>query len=368
MATGLSSEECGPDFLKVKYQHVIVEGTSHEVGWIQGEFLKQAGRTLILDEPPEPEETARKIRHSFEEYCPGLIEEIQGLADSLSMPFEKAIFCATIGSATQGCTHAVALPAITANNQLLVAKNYDLRIAYADLRLCTTRIKGQASHLGFTDMCVGRLDGINEYGLCISLYAAPDNIPEDWRVQDGLHYAFAVRAALDQCVNVDEAVSLWQRMPIGSVGGLLATDRSGNAASVEIAGSKRAIKQIGPKTAEQYLVAANHFCRIEFPIHAKQVPDSHSTGRYEKLTAWLKENLCQITVNGIKVFLDRDWDTGISFYVPEHKIGTLWSMVFNVTAGTVEIRFGPPPHNGWYSLDLSGPVGVCEYTVGFPIK
>jgi hypothetical protein len=351
---------------RIAYHHAIVEGASYQVGQLQGEFLRNVGRTLISYEPPEPEQLARAMRLLYDEYCPGLTEEIQGVADCLGLPFENALFCAAIGPAAQGCTHAVALPGITADHHLLVARNYDMALADADLRLCTTRVKGQFSHLGFTDMCLGRLDGVNQHGLCVTLSNAWDQVPDDWREPHGLHYAFAVRAALDRCRNLDEALELWQRMPIGSNGTFLAADPSGNAACVEIAGRKRAVKRIGPASDEQYLVSTNHYTLIAFPDPLERVPSAHSRRRHDLLASWLQENQGRITTGGLKAFLDRDWATGVSSYSPEHRAGTLWSMVVDVTSGTVEIRFGPPPCNAWRSFALGGPIGVHEYTVTFP--
>jgi hypothetical protein len=288
------------------------------------------------------------------------------VADSLALPFEKALFCAVIGPAVQGCTHAVALPGITANRHLLVARNYDMGLAEADLCLCTTRIEGRLSHLGFSDMCLGRLDGINQHGLCVTLSNAWGQIPESWQEPHGLHYAIAVRAALEQCKTLDEAVDLWRRMPIGNNGTFLAAEPSGNAARIEIAGCKRAVKHIGANTDEQYLVSTNHYTVLAFPDPWEHIPSAHSTRRHDILTSWLQENRGQITVDGFKAFLDRDWAMGVSSYSPAHQAGTLWSIVFDVTAGTVEIRFGPPPYNEWRSFALGGRVGVCEYMVEFP--
>ena len=351
---------------RAQYHHIIVEGTSYQVGQLQGEFLKQVGRTLISYEPPDPEQTAQEIRQLYDEYCPGLTEEIQGVADSLGLPFDKALFCAVIGPPVQGCTHAVALPSITDNHHLLVARNYDMKLSEADLRLCTTRIEGRIPHLGFSDMCFGRLDGINQHGLCVTLSNTWDQVPDEWREPHGLHYAFAVRGALEQCKNLEEAVDLWQRMPIGSDGTFLVADPSGNAACVEIAGCKRAVKRISPNTEEQYLVSTNHYTNLVFPNSAEHVPNAHSKRRYELFSAWFKENREQITSAGLKAFLDRDWSTGVSSYSSEFQGGTLWSMVFDITAGTVEIRFGPPPHNRWYSFTLGESVGICEYTARLP--
>ena len=147
-----------------------------------------------------------------------------------------------------------------------------MALADSGLRLCTTRISGHVSHLGFTDMFLGRLEGINQAGLCVSLSIAWDLIPEDWQEPGGLHYAVALRAALEQCRNLDEALDLWQRMPIGNNGTFLAADPSGSATCIEIAGCKRAVKRIGADTDEQYLVSTNHFTLLTFPDPEKHVP------------------------------------------------------------------------------------------------
>jgi predicted choloylglycine hydrolase len=351
---------------EVRYQHIVVEGNPYEAGRLEGAFLRQAGRSLISYEPPEPEQAAHEMRRLYEAYSPGLIEEAQGVADGLGLPFERALFCACIGPAVQGCTHAVALPAITANRHLLVARNYDMGLAEADLCLCATRIVGQAGHLGFSDMVLGRRDGLNEHGLCVTLSNAWDPVPEEWREPHGLHHAIALRAALGRCESVDEAVDLWQSMPIGSHGSLLAADRSGRAALLEVAGRRRAVKRIGPDTDGQYIVCANHFTLIDVSDGAGYVPSAHSTRRYDALASWLEENRGAISGDGLKGFLDRGWDTGVSSYSPEHRAGTLWSMVLDVTAGTAEVRFGPPPDNEWHSFSLDGPAGVEEYTALFP--
>lgn len=366
MSTGSTSQGVKPEHRILRYQHDIIEGKPYHAGRLQGEFLKQAGRALISYEPPEPEQTAREMRRLVDEYCPGLTEEIQGVADSLALPFERALFCATLSPAAQGCTHAVALPGITADHHLLVARNYDMGIADTDLRLCTTRIEGRFRHLGFSDMCFGRLDGINEHGLCVTLSNTWDRIPEEWREPQGLHYAFAVRAALEQSKCVDEAVDLWQRMPIGSDGTLLAADSSGNAARVEIAGRKRGTMHISADTSMQMMVAANHLILQSWSNPSEHIPSPHSTQRVDRFTSWMQENHGHITGTEFKAFLDRDWTTGVSSFSAQHNAGTLWSMVFDVMTRSVEIRFGPPPQPAWHSFSLTGSVGSNEYTAVLP--
>lgn len=241
-----------------------------------------------------------------------------------------------------------------------------MALTEADLRLCTTRTEGRLGHLGFSDMCFGRLEGINQYGLCITHSSSWDPVPTDWQDPQGLHFAIAIRAALDQCKSVEEALVLWQSMPIGSNCTFLTADPSGNAAQIEIAGKKRAVKRLPPKTDKLYLVSTNHFTLLSLPDPGSYTPNAHSTRRYNCLTAWLQENQGIITCNDLKAFLDRDWETGISSFSPEQKAGTLWSMVFDVTAQTTEVRFGPPPYNEWLTFSLDEVVGIREYMVEIP--
>jgi predicted choloylglycine hydrolase len=365
MAAGSRSAD---QAFEIRYHYLVVEGTPYEAGRLEGALLRQAGRRLVSYEPPEPEQTAREMCRAYEAYCPGLVEEVQGVADELGLPFRQALFCACIGPAVPGCTHAVALPGVTADGHLLVARNYDMGLDEADLCLYTTRIAGQAAHLGFSDMVLGRLEGLNEHGLCVTLSNAWDPVPEAWQEPGGLHYAIALRAALGQCTSVEEAVALWQQMPIGSPGSLLAADRSGHAARVEVAGRRRAVKRIGPDTDAQFQVAANHYTLLDVSEGAEYVPSAHSTHRTEAFALWLRENQSAISSEGLKDFLDRDWETGVSSYSLGHRAGTLWSVVFDVTAGTAEVRFGPPPYNGWHTFGLYGTAGIEAHTARFPCQ
>jgi hypothetical protein len=152
-------------------------------------------------------------------------------------------------------------------------------------------------------------------------------------------------------------------MPIGNNGSFLAADRSGAAALLEIAGRRRAVRRIDGGTDEQYRVSTNHFTLLGLSDRS-----DHSTRRYDAFVSWLQQNAGQIDADGLKAFLDRDWATGVSSYSPQHRAGTLWSMVFDVTAGTAEIRFGPPPQHRWHQFGLHGPVGATEYTALFPCR
>ena len=229
----------------VQYHHVVIEGTAYEAGRLEGTFLKQVGRTVISYEPPEPAKTAEEMRRLLDQYCPGLIDETRGVADSLGIPFEKALFCAALGPAHPGCSQMAILPGATQTGHLYVARSYEIGLSEADLRLCTMQLQGKARHLGFSEMLVGRNDGINSHGLCVTMSGSWDPISPDANEPNGLHYPYVIRSMLDHCASVEDALALLERVPIASSVNIILADRSGAAALVEIAGRQRAVKRIG---------------------------------------------------------------------------------------------------------------------------
>ena len=46
---------------------------------------------------------------------------------------------------------------------------------------------------------------------------------------------------------------------------------------------------------------------------------------------------------------------GLCAYYHGGYFGTIWSMVFDLTQGKIDICFGPPSHNKWHSFSVSQP-------------
>ena len=345
------------------YHHEIMEGTSYEVGKMQGEYLKKTGRGVFSYNPPEADKAFKETQQLYEEFCPGLNDEIQGVADGLGVPPEKVMFCAVV---THGCSHMAVLPSITEDNHIYVARSYDFNPGEADLRLCTTRVKGKAHHLGFSELLYGRNDGVNEYGLCVTMSGSWGGVPEELKLARGFHYAIGIRTLLDNCRTTNEAVELLQRIPIGGAVNIIVADKSGTAALVEIAGRKRVMKVISADTPEQYLISTNHYNLLDISTQSDML--MHSTARYKAAESWLKANVDGINKETLRTFLAKVYPEGFCGYSYEYRMGTLWSLVLDVSEGTVEIRFGPPPYNGWHLFTLDGPVGVREYMAMFPRK
>ncbi len=290
-------------------------------------------------------------------------EELQGFADALGVPVEHIVYYTFSYYHAGNCSHLALLPSATADGHIYVGRSYEWNLQ-DDFRLCTTRITGKAAHLGFSLLQFGRIDGINEYGLCVTISAG---CPQVQPVEEGCRFWAVVRTVLDRCQTVSEALEVVQSIPISFHLNLLLTDKHGESALVEIFCSKRAVKRIGPQTKEQAIWSTNHYSLPEM-LPYDQNRMWMSVARYQKIASILKNPVSKITREQLRQLLTKPIPDGLSCHYYDAYFGTLWSMIFDLTAGNVEICFGSPVVNDWHSFDLNGPAGVQTYPVKFPLE
>lgn len=349
---------------KISCRKVVMAGTAYEVGKKQGEWIQNHSEAVkFFTSPlegksyPTPQE-AKQLFHFFDKHCPGLIEEIQGFADALSVPAEHILYYTFSYSRGSNCSHLALLPSTTSDGHIYVGRSYEWSLQ-DDFRLCTTRIKGKAAHLGFSLLQFGRIDGINEHGLCVTMSAG---CPQVQPTEEGCRFWAVVRTVLERCQSVPEALELVQSIPISFHLNLLLTDKHGEAALIEMFSSKRAIKRINSHTKEQTIWSTNHYTLPEM-IPYDQGRMWMSVARYRKMASFLKNPASKITKEQLRQLLTRPIPDGLSCHYYQDNFGTLWSMIFDLTTNTVEVCFGSPRLNGWHSFDLNGPVGVTTYPV-----
>ena len=66
------------------------------------------------------------------------------------------------------CSQIAALPAITRDGHLYLARSYEYGFA-DELCLCVTRVAGSPAQAGFSLLLFGRMDGMNDRGLCVTM-------------------------------------------------------------------------------------------------------------------------------------------------------------------------------------------------------
>jgi len=361
---------------EVSFSHVVLEGTPYEVGRAQGERLRDDPQRRSFLTPTLPflerysEREAQRELAFFDKYCPGIGDEVQGAADVLGVSVADIAFLGGTSKdnapAGCACSHFALLPTATSDGHVLAGQNEESGLGDLDLRLCTTRVQGEAAHIGFSDMVMGRVQGMNEHGLCVTTsWGAPMVWPEG----KGLPYFAVVRTLLDRCTGVDQALEVLDGLPIAWCTNFILADRTGQAALVEVAGEHRAVQRIGPGVGGQgpYLCATNHYTLPSMkPYDVSRRRES--VARQRRIRARLRDAVPHVDKETVRSILSEPAPEGVYLQHYSSGMGTLWSMVFDVTGETVEICFGAPgsERNAWRTFGLGDPAGQTTYTAHLP--
>ena len=93
-----------------------------------------------------------------------------------------------------------------------------------------------------------------------------------------------------------------------------------------------------------------------------------SVTRYRAIESRVKSAVPHVDKGTIRDILSEPMPKGVCLHHYSVGLGTLWSMIFDVTDTTVEICFGAPSseRNSWRSFGLQGSVGVTEYVAHLP--
>ncbi len=370
---------------EVSFTHVVLEGTPYEVGRLQGEMLKDdpVRANYLTPTLPFLKQYTRREAHQalayFEKYCPGIGEEVQGAADAFGVPLEDVAFLGgrsmkndssnipvdeTVSRGGSHCSHFAVLPSAAENARPLVGRSMEFSPAECEMRLCTTRVRGQAAHVGFSDMIFGRIDGINEHGLCVTESWGAPNV---WLAGEGVPHFVVVRALLDRCKTVAQALDVIAGIPIAWCTNFVVADRCGEAALIEVAYAHRAVKRIGPGSQEQFVWATNHYTLPTMIAHdAGRM--RQSVARHKTIESRLRSAVPHVNKEAIRAILSEPIPKGVCVHHYAGGLGTLWSMIFDLMDASAEICFGAPSseRNLWHYFDLQGPVGATEYRAYLP--
>lgn len=368
-----------------KFHHIILEGSAYDIGKRQGEILKsdEEMRARIeramssfssqLGASKDGKSNIEKmgvrnfdeLQSLFEDYCPGLNEEMKGFADSLGVEISEVPFFGATYNAPKNCSQVAVLSSATHDKHVYVGRSYEWTHAEEDLRLCTTRLKGKAAHIGFSTFLFGRADGLNEHGVSVTftgggIFGVPLK-------QQGFQSHLVIRSLLASCESVDEAIELIKKTPTSGFFNLLITDKGNNAALVEFADGTRDIKQIDSSSEDTCLFSTNHYT---LPRTTKfNELNCGIIGQSRKRYQLLASNLSaasDVTKETLRAILSRKFPKGLCDHYYSEGFGTVWSLLFDLTSLEADICFGAPTHNKWYSFTLEEPSGIQEYPAIFP--
>lgn len=350
--------------MKHLYTYQVLEGDSRNIGRQQARLLMESKPNSVhlfetpFNENPGRLKEAEAIFKMNEIWCPGINEEISGFAEELGVKPEAAVYYTETIPRTCNCSQFAILPDHTENGTTLCARSYEWSTE-DEMTLQTIRIPGKAAHTGFSVCSAGRFDGLNEYGLWVSMTAGNPgpNLPST----PGFRFWALIRTILDRCHTVEEAIEITSSFPLAFHLILLVAEKTGKAALIE----KSPDQQIVRRIETGFIHSTNHYTLAGMHRYNREIFD-HSQKRYDFIkTALGKEKQSPETVRKI---LASSFPEGLSCHYFTEGLGTLWSMYADLTDGTLQVCFGPPDINGntFRTFSPHDRTGVAHYEIELP--
>lgn len=351
---------------EVIYSHVSLKGTSYEIGKKEAEIMERyypeelnfyfKGNDIIK---PVSKDRVKEIIEIFNKFSPNINEEINGFADYFGCSPEEIIYYSFSYMSKGNCGHFSVLPQKTADKHIYVGRSYEWNDE-DDKKLLTVKADGLYGHMGFSLLLFGRYDGINEKGLCVTM---SNGIPCMMSEEEGLLFWMVVRILLDKCKNVDEAIELINTIPISSFCNLIITDKNGEAVLVEICNAVKSFKRISSTSTEGYICSTNHYTLPEMK-HLVKNRMRQSVDRYNSIVDNLNVEI--VDKKAIKNILSQKMPDGLACHYYHDGLGTLWSILYDVTNIQADICFGSPLANTWHTFDLNSAEGINSYKAVLP--
>lgn len=337
-----------------------LKGTNYEIGQQLGAHCKKHPMLKHMHTnsfPPLSTEKLQQARDMFNRWCPGLNEEIDGMADALHVKSDIVTFYA-LTYLTPGCSQFVLLPKKTQNKHTLLVRNYEFSHQAEDFTLMRTSVTGKYTHMGSSVLHFGRDEGMNEHGLGVSMSSngfPVGALPFMGKpALNGLQFWAVIRSLLENCKNVKEALALLKDMPIAYNLNLLLTDKNNNAALFETFNGVKEVKEIDNTSNESFLLATNHPVLPNMQkLESKGM--EHSVLRYNATKKWLEDHPT-LDEEKIKTQLMKKFPEGLCCHYFNDFFGTTKSIIMDITQGTFTLCWGGLESNKWVRYDINKPL------------
>jgi predicted choloylglycine hydrolase len=350
-----------------QYFFIPLAGTSYQIGQQQAVFLQNTPgwREFFTSIPQDwVDANYAEAAELYRQFCPGLLEEMQGIADGLRVHPGQLVYHLHTYLKPAHCSHFALLPEITECGRLLVGRNYDFGPEAEDKRLCLTRPQGKHSHLAFSSLLLGRADGMNDRGLVVTMSAGgipvgtqPGMTPP---VRKGLQFWAVVRSLLENCGDVNEALGWLRQIPCGGNPILILADKKGQAAKAEIHGDELAVEYADP-----FICAANHYTSAELAQYSHPIL-RNSLAREQLMIDLVTRHTPSITHEQIRALLSGDYPQGLCNHFYKEYFGTMYSLIADPMNGSIEICFGSPAVNPWHTFTFEQPSDIQTFPVELP--
>lgn len=322
-----------------------VKGTYHDMGLQFGRNLKDWHRNFSPSE--ELLEFAWECERAAKRYAPGILEELQGVAESSGTRYEALIATNLAPAAIFGCTLFAVKGEYTASGSPIYARHMDwIKKDVEALHVIHAEPENGHKSVGFSFGDVGRYGGQNETGLTIgSAYAGMYT----GKRKPGIRLNISTRWALDNFSTTEETVDYLLKIPHTEPLTFLVTDGEGTIARVETCPEKTAGKYL-----DDGIEVVSVFYTLDDMKHLdKDWPEDFLFYEYERrVRKWFEENKGNITVEKVKA-LCSDPQNGICEYYGNPGDSdeiTIWSWIAETNPSNVQISPGPPCNTKYKKL------------------
>lgn len=300
----------------------------------------------------------------FDRWCPGLSEELAGFAKALNVKLEYLYFY-SMTYLVPCCSQIALLSSTTKDKKPLLARNYEFYDELEDFCLMKTKINGKYTHMATSMLAFGRDDGFNEHGLVITITSCGMPIVNMAHMKKpkvkGLQYWVVIRALLENCKDVKEALHYLEGMPIAFNMNMMLMDKEQHVALVQTIDGILAIKEIDSTSKETILYTTNHSILEELSSLEPQAL-CHSIQRYQYINKKL-EGKNTISCNTLKNMLVSKYPNGLCFHYYKEGFGTTKSMIFSPIDGTIELCWGGSEKNQWKVYDINKPLKNEQHNI-----
>jgi isopenicillin-N N-acyltransferase like protein len=252
------------------------------------------------------EERVLRFKPLFREYCPHLLEEIDGLAEGAHISPAGALAVnvrGALGTVTDGgCTSFVISRDGTANGEVLIGQNSDMlpeNLDYAYVLRLVPEDKPALLIWTFGGM-IG-YHGLNAAGIAHMANDLGDGGPPKRFAMP--HYP--VKRMMLECQTVVEVMNLMKRVPLWYNGNYVLCDGQGNILDVE---ATSAGPEIVSDDGRGYIAHSNHYCSPRYATAANAAATyADSFPRLDRMNALLADYHGELTLGDLQsVLADHD--------------------------------------------------------------
>ena len=306
--------------------HPRLYGEFYDMGLKYGSLLYEKANFSLPKISSEKYDFGLESYKELQNFYPELMEEINGFAAGIKdKPEQVGAFLLSLG--VFNTTGQCSVFAFKNKNAVVFGRNYDMLYQFKKFTESSLIApKDKYAYISQSDVFIGRSDGINEKGLAVAV-----SFVNGTKIQPGISFHFIIRKVLEECESTKQAVDLILNTKVSSANNFLVADKTGNLAVVESCPQKAMVRK--SKHDESFITITNQFQLNEMKkFDANGVEWSKSKERYEGLERQLR-GLEKVDLNKAKEILS---DKCVCLDLKKEKFGTIWSVVSNLNALTIE--------------------------------